>query len=65
MARKRWQVSGAEMLDSMLARGEVARQRYLTQLKDGNLTQRRRRLAACHLRVLQRQLEMIGHLSGQ
>jgi hypothetical protein len=50
------------MLSSMLARGEAARQRYLTQIDDATLTPRRRRLAARRLQALQRQLELIGHL---
>ena len=45
-AQRRWQAAAAEMLSSMLARGEAARQRYLTQIDDATLTPRRRRLAA-------------------
>lgn len=43
----------------MLARGEAARDRCRTQIDDPGLSPPRRRLAALHLQVLQRQLELI------
>ena len=60
-AQRRGQAAAAEMLSSMLTRGEAARQRYLSQIDDATLTPHRRRLAARQLQVLQRQLELIGH----
>ncbi|MGE3295196.1 MAG: hypothetical protein AB7I59_21350 [Geminicoccaceae bacterium] len=57
--------SAPEIRLSMLARGEAARDRCRTQLDDPELPPPRRRLAAVHLQVLQRQLRLIRAVAGE